>query len=245
MSDGPPLIPNPSCPRDWRLNREARFTWKQQRRREWISFREIVEEWLPEIDGHETVRANARDILLRDLLAGDFEEHGRSKVLYLHFRTRMARMKRQHLLTIIDTSPPDVVWSEYLARCWFPRSMFHHWLAKHELPRNPARFEPREEATEHALMKPPSMPKGKDSAKPELRRGRPSTYDWPEIKRFIFEQLDTRGDFAEEDQVDDWKTCADLYRAIEEKFGEKCPALTTLKERVPGLVDEWRAQKGQ
>jgi hypothetical protein len=73
--------------------------------------------------------------------------------------------------------------------------------------------------------------------------GAPRKYDWPEIKRFTFEQLATRGDFAEEDQEDGWKAAADLYRAIEERFGEKCPELTTLKQRVPGFVDEWRALK--
>ena len=74
-------------------------------------------------------------------------------------------------------------------------------------------------------------------------RGAPRKYDWPEIKRFTFEQLEKCGDFAEEDQEDGWKTNADLYRAIEERFGEKCPELTTLKENVPGFVDEWRALK--
>jgi hypothetical protein len=85
-------------------------------------------------------------------------------------------------------------------------------------------------------------PSGQGAVKPE-RRGAPRKYDWPEIKRFTFEELDRRGDFAEEDQVDGWKTYADLYRAIEGKFSEKCPELTTLKERVPGFVREWREIK--
>lgn len=77
------------------------------------------------------------------------------------------------------------------------------------------------------------------------RAGRKAVYDWPEIRRFVFEQLTTRGDFDEPDQIDGWGAAADLYRAIGEKFGEKCPELTTLKERIPGFVAEWRASKGR
>jgi len=139
MSEDPPLIPNANCPRDWRLNREVRFTWRQQGTRQWISFREIAE-WLLDLDGRD-----ACTILQRDLLVGDFEEGGRSKVLYLHHRITMARMKQPRLNDAIDTFPPDIVCSEYLARCWIPRRVFVRWLAKHELPRAPARFEPRKE----------------------------------------------------------------------------------------------------
>src|SRR5271169_6453716 len=89
----PPLIRNANCPKDWRINREVRFTWRQQRQREWISFREIAE-WCAERSGqfNEVELTRAYDMLQHDLLNGDFEEHGRSKVLYLHFRTPMAKM---------------------------------------------------------------------------------------------------------------------------------------------------------
>jgi hypothetical protein len=145
LPKGPPLVPNASCPHDWRLNRELRFVWEQQRARQWINFREIAE-WLLDLDGR-----NAYDMLQRDLLAGDFEEGGRSRVLYLNFRTKMARMTRPRLSDAMDTFPGGIVISQYLARCWIPRQMFVHWLAKHELPRAPARFKPRKETREFAL----------------------------------------------------------------------------------------------
>jgi hypothetical protein len=93
----------------------------------------------------------------------------------------------------------------------------------------------------HVYVYADDMPKA--NLKPRPRRGAPVKYDWPAIQEFTSEQLDTRGDFADEDQMDGWKTYADLYRAIEERFGERCPELTTLKERVPAFVDEWRAVK--
>jgi hypothetical protein len=137
-TEGPPLIPDANCPRDWRFNREVRFTWRQQRLRESISFQEIAE-WLLDLDGRDTY-----GIFQRDLLAGEFEEAGRSKVLYLHQASAMARMTRQRLNDAIVTLPPDIIRSEYLARCWLPRRMFDRWLAKHELPPKPARFEPQD-----------------------------------------------------------------------------------------------------
>jgi hypothetical protein len=82
---------------------------------------------------------------MRDLLAGDFEEQGRSKVLYRHFRITRARVTREWLNDVLDTFSLADVRSEYLARCWIPRRMFNRWLAKHELPPSPARFEPQRE----------------------------------------------------------------------------------------------------
>jgi len=146
---GPALFSNPTGPRDWRMNREISFVWQQQRLRDWISFREIAE-WLSEIDGrgvpNESARAHAYDMLQCDLLAGEFEEGGRSRVLYLHFFTPMAKMTQARLQTALDTFPIENVRSNYLGRCWIPRHMIDRWLAKHELPRSPARFEPREDA---------------------------------------------------------------------------------------------------
>jgi hypothetical protein len=73
--------------RIWRTNRIARFTEDQRRKREWINFAEIAD-WCSEVDGsvvpNESARASAYEKLQRDLLEGDFEENGRSRVLYLH-----------------------------------------------------------------------------------------------------------------------------------------------------------------
>jgi hypothetical protein len=141
-----PLIPSASNPRDWRINREVRFTWRQQRTREWINFAEIAE-WLAELNGRgvpdKAARLNAYDMLQRDLLTGNFEAGRKSQVRFLHFTSPMARMTRERLNTLLDMVetgglPVDSVRSEYLARCWIPRR-----LAKHVLPTAPARFEPQ------------------------------------------------------------------------------------------------------
>jgi hypothetical protein len=129
--------------RGHRIDREIRFIQRQRRKREWISFREIAE-WLSEINGrgvpNETARDNAYNMLQHDLLAGQFEEAGRSMVLYLHPATPMGRMTPERLQSWLDTFPVERVRSAYLGRCWIPRRMFDRWLAFHEHPPSPARF---------------------------------------------------------------------------------------------------------
>jgi hypothetical protein len=154
--DGLPLIRNPKGPEEWRVNREVRFTWRQQREREWIPFREIAE-WFAELNGggaNEAARASAYEMLQHDFLNGDFEEAGRSRILYLHFRTPMAKMTRNRLQTAIDTLSDEDVRLQYLGRCWLPEPMFQRWLAKHELPLSPPRFEPRRDETEIETLPP-------------------------------------------------------------------------------------------
>lgn len=77
------------------------------------------------------------------------------------------------------------------------------------------------------------------------RAGAPEKYDWEEIKLFTYQQLDADGDFArEKDQVDGWRTAADLYRRIEDHLGDDhCPGLAQLKKRVPPIVEGWRRMK--
>jgi hypothetical protein len=81
-------------------------------------------------------------MLVQDLLDGDFEEGGRSKVLYLHPYTKMDCLTRQMLLDVLELE--QSVRSEYLDHCWLPRLLFDRWLAKHELPASPPRFLPRD-----------------------------------------------------------------------------------------------------
>jgi hypothetical protein len=86
--------------RDRRAARISRFTETQRRTREWINFAEIAE-WCSKEDGsivpNESKRTAAFDALQRDLLAGEFEEDGRSRVLYLNPESTMAKMTRQRL----------------------------------------------------------------------------------------------------------------------------------------------------
>ena len=135
----------------WRIDRFARFKYRQLRKREWINFREITD-WCSELGGgadrDEARRSNAYSMLRDDLLAGDFEDGaGKSRVLYLHHRSTRVRIIRENWLIIEETHSPDIARSQFLDRCWLPRHMFQHWLARHELPLSPPRFEPRESET--------------------------------------------------------------------------------------------------
>jgi hypothetical protein len=146
--------------RQRRSNWIKRFADEQRRRREWINFGEVAD-WCSELGGRaerdEARRANAYDWLTQDLLAGDFEESGASQVRFLHPAVTAEAMTRKRisdcgneivmsLPEVMETSPAHVARSEYLAFCWLPRRMFERWLAKHELPASPARFEPHSPA---------------------------------------------------------------------------------------------------
>ena len=128
----------------WRQGRIERFTRTQRQQRAWINFAEISE-WCAELGGavvpNEAARASAYEKLQRDLLEGEFEENGRTRVLYLHPRTVKAKMTGSWMHDMIDTFPPATIRSEYLDHCWLPRNLFQRWLAKHHLPASPPRFE--------------------------------------------------------------------------------------------------------
>ena len=130
----------------WRTNRIARFTENQRRKREWINFAEIAD-WCSEVDGsvvpNESARVSAYVKLQRDLLEGDFEENGRSRVLYLHPWTVKAKMTRQSMELMIETYPPATIRSQYFDHCWLPRNVFQRWLAKHHLPASAPQFQPQ------------------------------------------------------------------------------------------------------
>jgi hypothetical protein len=130
---------------EWRENRIRRFTERQRSRRDWINFAEIAE-WCSELGGSivsdEDSRASAYDKLQADFIAGDFEEAGRARVLFLHPWTKTAKMTRDRALEFVELMPPETLRSEYWDHCWIPRHLFRRWLAKHNLPQAPSRFEP-------------------------------------------------------------------------------------------------------
>ena len=135
--------------RRWRAGRIERFVETQRRKREWINFAEIAE-WCSKEDQsivpNKDKYAVAFDTLERDLLAGEFEESGRSRVLYLDPLSKNARMTRARLRDIIDHNyDGNRGRSQYLAYCWIPRSLFNRWLVRHRLPESPARFQAQRE----------------------------------------------------------------------------------------------------
>jgi hypothetical protein len=90
-------------------------------------------------------------MLERDLLAGLFEEGGRSQVLFLiPGLTLKRRMDRQRLQDAIDYNLDNEHGRSLLKNCWFPRNVFERWCAWHHLPKSPPRFEPTEKARQLA-----------------------------------------------------------------------------------------------
>jgi hypothetical protein len=93
--------------RIWRANRIERFTARQRWVRQWINFAEIAE-WCSKEDRsivpNEEKRAAAFDTLQTDLLAGEFDDYGRSRVLYLHPSTTKSRITRLWLIDVIDNN---------------------------------------------------------------------------------------------------------------------------------------------
>jgi hypothetical protein len=123
----------------------------QRHKREWLNLEEIAE-LCSELDGsgvpNEAARENAYRNLERDLLSGDFEENGRSRVLYLHPSTVRTRMTPEWLQDAIDYNYDGHRGrSEFLPWCWIARSMYERFAAKHNLPIAPPRFRPKHLAT--------------------------------------------------------------------------------------------------
>src|SRR6266567_5127536 len=121
--------------RQWRAARIDRFTETQKHRREWINFKEVAEYCSEESGIYQKLQ--------RDLLEGDFEENGRSRVLYLHPSTVKAKMTRDWLSGLMEIYDQTTINSQYLAHCWIPREFFDRWLAKHRMQPRPERFEPK------------------------------------------------------------------------------------------------------
>jgi hypothetical protein len=147
-----------------RRNFAERFRLQQARVREWICFQEIAvafaEFYARGSVPNEEERTRNYDRLVRDLLDGDFEEHGRSMVRYLNSWSERSHMTREWLGNVIEEYakeqeawlkiwgdsgrlPPNTVRSRFLDHCWIPRRMYDRWRVKHSLPTLP-RFTPTE-----------------------------------------------------------------------------------------------------
>jgi hypothetical protein len=91
-----------------------RFRKQQLRAPKWINFADIAD-WCSKEAGSivpdERKRAAAFDTLARDALGGDFEENGKSLVLYLHPVIKKARMRREWLGNAINYSYDNANWS--------------------------------------------------------------------------------------------------------------------------------------
>jgi hypothetical protein len=137
--------------RQWRLARMERFAQIQLRKREWLNFEEIAE-MCSELDRSGVPNEAAREYALRNLERaldnGDFEENGRSRVLYLHPSTLRTRMTCEWYQ---DAKQYDYDGhrgrSQYLPWCWCSRGAYERFASKHNLPISPPRFRPEHTVT--------------------------------------------------------------------------------------------------
>jgi hypothetical protein len=74
-------------------------------------------------------------------------------------------------------------------------------------------------------------------------RGRKPSYGRASIRKWVFDLMDHHGEFYPDDP--DWKSQADLERAILDKFAlsGKAPAESTVRVLIREPLAEWRAQK--
>jgi hypothetical protein len=129
--------------RKWRIARIRRFMKVQRHAREWVNFAEIADSCSKEdqsIVPNEEKRTAAYETLACDLLIGDFEEKGKSRVLFLCPWSVGARMKPDRLQTLIVNFGEDHI-RTILDCCWISQRLYKRWLAKHRLPVL-ARFQP-------------------------------------------------------------------------------------------------------
>jgi hypothetical protein len=173
--------------RIWRANRIERFTARQRRVREWINFAEIAE-WCSKEDGsivpNEQKRAAAFDVLQTDLLAGEFEESGRSRVLFLLSTVTKSKMTRASLKDAIEYDYDGQHGRSYAAHCWIPRGLAEQWFERHRLPlppwfaRSARRFTPDTPATPQLpshIADRKASPKESSRVSRERKRGRRPT----------------------------------------------------------------------
>jgi hypothetical protein len=149
-------LENPDHERKWSqraaeiARRQAKiksFVEEQRLKREWLSFAEIADSFARRdnlVLANEDARLGALDLLCQDLLAGEFEEDGKSRIRFLHPGHQTEEMTRQRmsdvecdksisLPDVIDLFQPDVVRSEYLMYCWMPHQTLCRWFAKYGL----------------------------------------------------------------------------------------------------------------
>jgi len=203
----------------WRTAWIKRFTERQRCTQKWINFAEIAD-WCSKEDQSivpsKEKRAAAFDTLAADLLAGEFEENGRSLVLHFHAATAIRRMTRDWLKDADDHDyDGHCGQSEYLAHCWIPRGLFDRWLAKHRLHDSSGRFQPRGGEVLPRLKK--------------AQRGRPAEYNWDGVKARLATYVAQHGPIQTSAEL--LQKCADFARELDTKK-KRTPDDSTIRDAI-------------
>jgi hypothetical protein len=134
--------------RQRRKARIKRFEEWQREVRRWINFADIA--------GHYTEEGQSIlsiDLLARALIADEFEENGRSLVLFLHPTLPPTRLTPEWIEQLKGVLDKD--WGRsYLEYCWIPRRLFERWRDQNRLLSSPY-FEPINEPSLVRLKKQP------------------------------------------------------------------------------------------
>jgi hypothetical protein len=115
--------------RERRAEKMLRFAKRQATERQWIRLSEIADHY-----GRERSAAAGYAALQASILADQFVERGRSRLLYLHPWSTMAKMTSGKMRTLIEVySNPEILTRHYVGCCWMPIDMAIKWCAQHRV----------------------------------------------------------------------------------------------------------------
>ena len=121
-----------------RARRIERFTQRQRKLFEWVCFADISD-WCARVTGDirpdEERRVLTYSELRKSLTVGEFEQGGRSRVLFLSPARSIAKMTRERLAIITGSFDEYVLNSEYLSCCWIARDLCQRWFDSRRLPK--------------------------------------------------------------------------------------------------------------
>ena len=134
-------------PEQRRIRQILRFRDCQARRRHWLSFWGIAD-WIACDRGatdrrDEQLRGQGYSDLFDAILAGEFDHHGRSCVLYLASHPQgKPRLSADKLRQLRDFyADTTMVNDQVLPRCWVPRPLAQRWFERRGIPW-PRQFDP-------------------------------------------------------------------------------------------------------
>lgn len=129
-----------------RTRQILRFRECQQRRRHWLALWDIAD-WIASDRGttdrrDEQLRAQGYNDLLSAILAGEFDQHGRTCVLYLAPDPGKLRLTVELLREMRDFyAGATTINDQVLSRCWVPRALAQQWFDRLAVAW-PRRFDP-------------------------------------------------------------------------------------------------------